>query len=63
MGIAVHRVRVQPDLAQHQRHRRAVVASISAAVDFKTLSDNLHHRHARTETAKRILKHDLHVTA
>ena len=63
MGITVHRVRIQPHLAQHRSHRLAMVTAIATAVDLKTLGDNLHHRHARAQAAKRILKYDLHITA
>ncbi len=64
MRIAEARRGIEADVLERLDDPRLAFAFTEQwLVHTETLGDNVAHRHARTERAERVLKHDLHVAA
>ena len=63
MGVAMAALRVQAHFLQNPDHRRLALLLSTNIMGQQAFADDLLHRHARAQAAKRVLEHHLHLPA
>ena len=63
MGVAMTALRIQAHFLQDPDHRRLAFLLSANVMGQQAFADDLLHRHARAQAAKRVLEHHLHLPA